>query len=87
MLEKTNDLFHIIKVIQKDINLNCLSDLGVAIEMTAAASSGASMNIKINLDEIKDSDFKSKINKKMVRLIDKNDQILFEINKRMLRNV
>ena len=87
MLEKTNDLFYIIKMIQKDINVNCLSDLGVAVEMTAAASSGASMNIKINLNEIKDSKFKSKINKKMVRLIDKNDQVLFEINKRMSRNV
>ena len=82
MLEKTNDLFFIIKMIQEDINANCLSDLGVAVEMASSASSGASMNIKINLSEIKDSRFKSKVNKKMLRLIDKNDQLLFEINKK-----
>ena len=82
MLEKTNDLFYIIKMIQEDVNANCLSDLGVAVEMASSASSGASMNIKINLSEIKDSKFKSKVNKKMLRLIDKNDQLLFEINKK-----
>ena len=82
MLEKTNDLFYIIKMIQEDINANCLSDLGVAVEMASSASSGASMNIKINLSEIKDSKFKNKINKEMLRLIDRNDQLLFDINKK-----
>ena len=70
-----------IKMIQKDINENCLSDLGVAVEMASASSNGALMNIKINLNEIKDSDFKNKIDKRILRLVDKNDQLLFAINK------
>ena len=65
MLQLSNDLFYAIKMIQKNANSNCLSDLGVAVEMASASSSGAVMNININLAEIKDSKFKNKINKKM----------------------
>ena len=81
ILEFSNNLFYMIKMIQKDINSNCLSDLGVAIEMASASSSGAIMNININLKEIKDKKFKNEISKKVEKLSNKNDQFLFNINK------
>ena len=82
MLEITSDILKIIKSIANSINKNCLSDLGVAIEMIESCSSGAIMNININLEEIKDTRYKNKINNKVALISDRNDNLLFDLNKK-----
>ena len=82
MLEITSDVLKIIKNIANSINKNCLSDLGVAIEMIESCSSGAIMNININLEEIQDTRYKNKMNKKVALISDRNDSLLFDLNKK-----
>jgi len=81
MLEITSEVLNIIKSIASSINKNCLSDLGVAIEMIESCSSGAIMNININLEEVKDVKYRNKIIKQIALISDKNNKILFNLNK------
>ena len=81
MLLKVNALLKIIKAIYKDINKNCQSDLGVAVEMASSSINGATMNIKINLKEISSKKYIQKITKKINQVSDENDELLFELNK------
>jgi len=81
ILEESSNILCLIKNIYKNINSNCMSDLGVAIELASASINGAVMNVKINLSEIKNSSYNQKINKKIDKILSENDNILFELNK------
>ena len=85
MLEMTSDILKIIKNIASGANRNCLSDLGVAIEMIESCASGAIMNININLDQVEDTAYRKKIDKKVLSISDKNDSLLFSLNKGALK--
>ena len=81
ILEKSHKLLNIINKIHRKISSNCMSDLGVSVEMASASINGAIMNININLKEISDRKFVSSVNKK-VRKINKDiDDYLFKLNK------
>ena len=82
MLRASTKVLSLIKSISGKINKNCLSDLGVAIEMIKSCSSGAVMNVDINLKEIHDKKYKSYIRKEVSSILEKNDSILLEINKK-----
>ncbi len=81
ILEESSNILLCIKKIYKNINPNCMSDLGVAIELASSSINGAVMNVRINLSEIKDSSYTRQINKKIDKILSGNDNILFELNK------
>ena len=81
ILKKSSGVLYTISKIYKNINPNCISDLGVAIELASASVNGAIMNIRINLCEIKSKSYKKKINKEIEDICSANDNILFELNK------
>ena len=55
-------------------NQNSLSDAGVAAELASASINGAYMNVLINLKDISDKKFSSRILKKTKLIIDKNEK-------------
>ena len=81
ILEESSNILLCIKKIYKNINSNCMSDLGVAIELASSSINGAVMDVRINLSEIKDSSYTRQINKKIDKILSGNDNILFELNK------
>ena len=82
MLKISNKLLLNIKSVYDKINPNCLSDLGVAIEMIEAAANGSVMNISINLKEINDKKYNSRIEEQVLRITEKNDSLLFDLSKK-----
>ena len=60
---------------------NALSDAAVAAEMASAGAYSAFYNIKINLREINDSNYKITINKKTSNILKKIDNNLIDIRK------
>ncbi len=81
ILEESSHILLLIKQIYKNINSNCMSDLGVAIELASASINGAIMNIKINLSEIENKSYRKKINDKINRVLSANENVLLELNK------
>ena len=68
ILEEASKILIAIKKIYKLINQNCLSDLGVSVELSITSSiKGAVMNIRINLSEIEDKIYVEETNKKVGR--------------------
>ena len=78
ILKKSSGILYTISKIYKNINPNCISDLGVAIELASASANGAIMNIKINLCEIKSKSYKNKMNKEIEDISSANDLVTFE---------
>jgi len=83
VLEKSIEALKLAKEVSLKGNKNSLSDAGVAGLTAQAAAEGAYYNIKINLPNIQDTDFKSKIKKqatslkkKAVKLGDKLKEII-----------
>ncbi len=68
VLEKSIDALKLAKEIALKGNKNSLSDAGVAGLTAQVAAEGAYYNIKINLPNLKDSEFKSKIKKQATSL-------------------
>ena len=81
ILEKSHKLLNIVNKIDRKISNNCMSDLGVSVEMASASVNGAIMNININLKEISDKKFISDINKRVRKLNKDVDNYLFRLNK------
>ena len=65
ILEEASKILIAIKKIYKLINQNCLSDLGVSVELSSSSIKGAVMNIRINLSEIEDKIYVEETNKKV----------------------
>lgn len=63
VLKKSLDLFQLAKEVCLKGNKNSVSDAGVAGLIAQAAAEGAHYNIRINLPNIQDEEFKSKIKK------------------------
>jgi glutamate formiminotransferase/formiminotetrahydrofolate cyclodeaminase len=72
VLEKSIEALRLAKEVALKGNKNSLSDAGVAGLTAQAAAEGAYYNIKINLPDIQDSEFKSKINKQATSLKNKS---------------
>lgn len=68
VLEKSIEALKLAKDVALKGNKNSLSDAGVAGLTAQAAAEGAYYNIKINLPNIQDTDFKSKIKKQATSL-------------------
>ena len=68
VLEKSIEALKLAKEVSLKGNKNSLSDAGVAGLTAQAAAEGAYYNIKINLPNIQDTDFKSKIKKQATSL-------------------
>jgi glutamate formiminotransferase/formiminotetrahydrofolate cyclodeaminase len=68
VLEKSIEALNLAKEISLKGNKNSLSDAGVAGLTAQAAAEGAFYNIKINLPNLQDSEFKSKIKRQAVSL-------------------
>lgn len=68
VLEKSLEALKLAKEIAQKGNKNSLSDAGVAGLAAQAAAEGAYYNVKINLPNIQDADFKSKIKKQATSL-------------------
>jgi len=68
VLEKSIDALNLAREIALKGNKNSLSDAGVAGLTAQAAAEGAYYNIKINLPNLEDSEFKSKIKKQSTSL-------------------
>jgi glutamate formiminotransferase/formiminotetrahydrofolate cyclodeaminase len=68
VLEKSIDALNLAKEIALKGNKNSLSDAGVAGLTAQTAAEGAYYNIKINLPNLQDSEFKSKIKKQATSL-------------------
>jgi len=68
VLEKSIDALNLAREITLKGNKNSLSDAGVAGLTAQAAAEGAYYNIKINLPNLEDSEFKSKIKKQATSL-------------------
>lgn len=71
VLEKSIDALNLAREIALKGNKNSLSDAGVAGLTAQAAAEGAYYNIKINLPNLQDSEFKSKIKKRATSLKNK----------------
>lgn len=50
-------------------NPNCITDAGVAAQLTRAAAMGAAYNVRINLLDISDNDFSARLEKDMNELV------------------
>ncbi len=68
VLEKSIEALNLAKEISLKGNKNSLSDAGVAGLTAQAAAEGAYYNIEINLPNLEDSEFKSKIKKQAASL-------------------
>ena len=79
MLDLSLNMLKIIRDVSNKVNKNCLSDLGVSIEMIKSCANGAIMNININLKEIDDKKYISKINKRVSTVLANNDTILYDL--------
>jgi len=59
------------KVFAKYGNVNAITDVGVGVLLAATGLEGAIFNVRINLNSIKDLEFKEKIQNKINSLMDK----------------
>ena len=84
ILEESGKILVLIKKIYKNVNQNCLSDLGVSVELCSASINGAVMNIKINLSEIRDKNYVKEITRKIDKILSKIEPILSELNKNII---
>ena len=84
ILEESGKILVLIKKIYKNVNQNCLSDLGVSVELSSASINGAVMNIKINLSEIRDKNYIKEITGKIDKILSKIEPILSELNKNII---
>ena len=75
---------HELDNLYKHVNKNCLSDLGVSMELSSSSINGAVMNIKINLSEIQDKNYVKEINEKIDKILSKIEPILSELNKNII---
>lgn len=60
-LRTTAKLVDQVKTALDQGNPNCITDAGVSAQLVRAAANGAAYNVRINLPEIKDRDFTSKL--------------------------
>tara|TARA_Y100000996_G_scaffold388326_1_gene347804 strand:+ start:705 stop:2339 length:1635 start_codon:yes stop_codon:yes gene_type:complete len=81
MLDLSLSMLEIIRDISNKVNKNCMSDLGVSIEMVESCANGAVLNIDINLKEIDDKKYTSMINKRVSKVLSNNDIILYDLKK------
>ena len=81
MLDLSLSMLEIIRDISNKVNKNCVSDLGVSIEMVESCANGAVLNININLKEIDDKKYTSMINKRVSKVLSNNDIILYDLKK------
>ena len=84
ILEESSKILVLIKKIYKNVNQNCLSDLGVSVELSSASINGAVMNMKINLSEIRDKNYVKEITGKIDKILSKIEPILSELNKNII---
>lgn len=75
VLKKTIGLLQLAKEVALKGNKNSLSDAGVAGLLAQAAAEGAYYNIQINLPNIQDSKFKTKIRRQAISLKKKSIKI------------
>jgi len=68
-------------------NINAVSDAGVAGLTAYAASEGAYYNVKINLDNIEDKEFKDKIEKEANKVLNKIKDLTREVRKLTLEKL
>ncbi|XP_053374675.1 formimidoyltransferase-cyclodeaminase-like [Mercenaria mercenaria] len=61
----TNGLWDPLKELAKIGNINCKSDLQVGVRMLETAVWGAYYNVKTNLDDVKDEEFKKKVSEEI----------------------
>ncbi len=83
VLEKSVEALKLAKVAALKGNKNSLSDAGVAAITARTAAEGAYYNIKINLPNIQDSEFKATIQRKAVALRKKSERLGDELRKIM----
>lgn len=57
------EVMKLAEALAKSCNIEVMSDVGVAVKLAEAAVEGALLNVKVNLDSIKDEDFKKEIKK------------------------
>jgi len=74
-------IFDIAKIVAEKGNINSVTDAAVSAIMARSGVNSAVLNVKINLDSIKDEKFVSKTNKKIKDLEDKTDRKTKEILK------
>jgi glutamate formiminotransferase/formiminotetrahydrofolate cyclodeaminase len=75
VLEKSIEALNLAREISLKGNKNSLSDAGVAGLTAQAAAEGAYYNIKINLPNLQDSEFKSKIKRQASSLKRKAEKL------------
>jgi len=81
VLLKSVELLKLAKKVALKGNKNSLSDAGVAGLTAQAAAEGASYNVRINLPNIQDEEFKSRIKKKAKALKKRSERLAEEIKK------
>ena len=84
ILEEASKILIAIKKIYKLINQNCLSDLGVSVELSSSSIKGAVMNIRINLSEIEDKIYVEETNKKVDSILSNVNSLLSYLNKNII---
>ena len=75
MLSHSNEVLDLINRFKDKINPNCHSDMGVALSAIKSCIEGSLLNIKINLNEIKDKSFVDKTLDE-IKLYKKNNKII-----------
>ena len=84
ILQEASKILIAIKKIYKLINQNCLSDLGVSVELSSSSIKGAVMNIRINLSEIEDKIYVEETNKKVDSILSNVNSLLSYLNKNII---
>ena len=69
-LKLTDELLDLADQVVKKGNVNAVSDAGVAALQAEAAATGAYFNVRINLPQIDDDDYKSRISDEAETLVD-----------------
>ncbi len=79
---KVTELYPYCKELAENGNSNAITDVAVALINIKAASEGAFLNVKINLNSLKDQDYKKELEEKMekvAKIIKENDQSIMKV--------
>jgi glutamate formiminotransferase/formiminotetrahydrofolate cyclodeaminase len=87
VLEKSVDAANLAKEVALHGNKNSLSDAGVAELAAQTAAEGAYYNVRINLPDIQDEEFKTKIGKEADSLKKKSEKLGKEIREIMAKEL
>jgi len=78
VMELSREALRLVKVIAENGNPNSISDAGVAAAMARTACFGASLNVRINLGGIEDTEFKEKRESRMRAILEEVDNLYQE---------